>query len=102
MHHSTALDSNRLSQRIATIFRRPRTEHRHWRAALEWSGCVFGLLGAALLAMNSPESGYGFAAFLLSNLCWIAFAAVNRHRGLLLMQIGFLSTSVLGVWRWLL
>lgn len=60
-----------------------------------------GLLGAALLAMNAAYSGWGFVAFLASNLFWIAFALSSRAWGLVVMQIGFVGTSLLGIFRWL-
>lgn len=47
-------------------------------SALEWLGCFSGLLGAALLALNTRHSGYGFVAFLASNLCWIGYGAITQ------------------------
>lgn len=68
---------------------------------IEWLGSLTGLIGAALLALNSAISGYGFVAFLLSNLCWIAFGIRTRSRPMIAMQVGFTATSVLGMYRWL-
>ena len=39
---------------------------------LEWTGAALGLLGAFLLATNSRFSRFGWVAFLVSNMCWIA------------------------------
>jgi hypothetical protein len=42
----------------------------------EWVGCAFGLMGAAMLALNTRFSGWGFVFFLfflLSNICWIRY-----------------------------
>jgi hypothetical protein len=75
---------------------------RRAQTLVEWSGSLTGLIGAALLATNSDVSGLGFVAFLLSNACWLAFALYTRAFGLLVMQIGFTVTSVLGIWRWLI
>ncbi|MEW6283016.1 MAG: hypothetical protein AB1758_30665 [Candidatus Eremiobacterota bacterium] len=72
------------------------------RLFTEWAGALTGLLGAALLATNSDISGWGFVAFLVSNLFWIAFGLLNKTYGLLLMQAGFTLTSIVGVYRWLL
>lgn len=68
---------------------------------LEWSGCIFGLIGAGLLAMNNRFSGWGFVAFLLSNALWIAYGLVMSSPGLVVMQVGFTATSLLGIYRWL-
>ncbi|WP_341744713.1 nicotinamide mononucleotide transporter [Azonexus hydrophilus] len=70
--------------------------------AIEWVGSITGLVGAGLLATNSPLSGYGFVAFLASNLCWFIFGYKTRAYGLLVMQVGFTLTSILGIWRWLI
>lgn len=69
---------------------------------LEWSGAALGLGGAALLAAHHRYSGWGFLAFLFSNLCWIGFALLTGAYGLLVMQLGFMATSVLGFFRWVL
>ena len=65
----------------------------------EWAGSVMGLLGAFVLATNSRFSCYGWLAFLVANVCMLVFA-VNIHAyGLLLQQIGFTATSLLGIYR---
>lgn len=69
---------------------------------LEWSGALTGLVGSALLATNSDVSGWGFLAFLVSNLFWIGFGMMHRMHGMLLMQIGFTATSLMGIYRWML
>jgi hypothetical protein len=65
----------------------------------EWTGCVFGLLGAFLLATNTAISPYGWGCFLVANFALIFFAKVTQSWGLLLQQIGFLATSFLGIYR---
>lgn len=69
--------------------------------AVEWFGSLTGLIGAAILALNTSFSGWGFAAFLASNFAWIAFGLANRSWGLVTMQVGFTATSILGMYRWL-
>ena len=69
--------------------------------AIEWVGCGAGLIGALLLALNTKISGLGFIFFLLSNLCWIAFALKANSKGLLVTQVGFTATSLIGLIRWL-
>ena len=67
---------------------------------LEWFGAALGLLGAFLLATNSRYSRFGWIAFLATNMCWLAFALDSHLMALLLMQLGFTATSLLGIWRW--
>ena len=69
--------------------------------ALEWAGCTAGLIGAFLLALNLPFSGLGFCFFLISNVFWLLFSLRISSKGLFLMQLGFMATSILGLVRWL-
>lgn len=64
---------------------------------LEWAGAMLGIAGSALLA---AKIGWGFAAFLTSNLLWIAFGLKQRTWGLLTMQGFFTATSVAGLVNW--
>jgi nicotinamide riboside transporter PnuC len=67
---------------------------------LQWAGCIFGLTGAFLLALNNRYSGYGFYLFLISNAAWIAFAMLTSVQALSVQNIGFTLTSLLGIYRW--
>ncbi len=68
---------------------------------LQWLGCILGLAGALLLESKTQFAGYGFALFLVSNGFWIAFGVVTHAPGLVVMQIGFTLTSLVGVWTWI-
>ena len=65
----------------------------------EWSGTFLGLLGAFLLATNTRFSRYGWIAFFGANIAMIAFAFRIHADGLRLQQLGFMATSVLGLYR---
>lgn len=67
---------------------------------VEWSGAILGLVGSLLLALNVHVSGYGFVAFLASNLCWLVFGIKSRAWGLVTMQVGFTLTSLMGIYNW--
>lgn len=69
---------------------------------LQWLGCVTGVGGAFLLAVNTPYSGWGFVLFLISNGFWIAYGVNTHARGLVVAQICFTVTSALGIYRWLI
>ena len=66
---------------------------------LEWTGSLSGLLGAFLLATHSRVSRYGWLAFLSANVAMIGFAFGIGRYGLLVQQIGFMATSLLGIYR---
>lgn len=67
--------------------------------ALEWGSCVMGLLGALVLATNTSISRWGWLAFFLANLCSVGFALGIERYGLMLQQLGFVATSLLGMAR---
>lgn len=69
--------------------------------ALQWAGCVTGVAGALLLALNTKYSGWGFVLFLISNGFWTAFGIQTNAPGLITTQVIFTATSVLGIYRWL-
>ena len=70
-------------------------------ALIEILSAMAGVCGALLLALNGRRAGWGFALFTLSNLGWIAFAAMQGHWALLAQNVGFMATSLLGCWVWL-
>jgi hypothetical protein len=68
---------------------------------LEWSGCGIALIGAYLLAHKTDYTGYGFIFYLLSNVLWMVYGIITRAWGMIVMQVGFTYTSLLGVYNWL-
>ncbi len=71
-------------------------------AIFEWIGCMTGLCGATLLALNNRYSGWGFVLFLISNVGWIIYGLLTHATGMVVMQLGFTLTSLIGVWKWLI
>ncbi len=68
----------------------------------QWMGSALGIAGALLLAMNTEWSTYGWISFLLSNVAWILFAYRKQLWSMLVMQLCFSCTSVLGIYQWIL
>lgn len=69
---------------------------------LEFTAALFGVLGTLLLATKGPKAGWGFVAYLVSNLCWIAFGWKHMHKWLIAQHVAFLASSFVGIWYWLL
>lgn len=67
--------------------------------AIETTAAIFGMLGALLLA-TAVAPALGFAAFLVSNVGWLAFGAAHGHWRLFAQQCVFLATSLVGLWTW--
>jgi nicotinamide riboside transporter PnuC len=70
-----------------------------WTA--DFAGLVCGVAGTLLLAMNGRRAGWGFVAFLASNLGWVVFALEHGHTKLLAQHLIFAVSSSVGVWMWL-
>jgi hypothetical protein len=70
-----------------------------WTA--DFAGLVFGVAGTLLLATKGRLAGWGFVAFLGSNLGWIVFAREHDHSKLLAQHLIFSTCSLVGVWVWL-
>jgi len=66
---------------------------------LEWGGSLTGLVGAYLLATNTPMSRYGWYFYLVANVATTMFAIGIDRYGLLVQQIGFCATSLYGIYR---
>lgn len=57
------------------------------------------MIGAFLLATNTRISRFGWVAFLVANFAMIGFAWSISATALLLQQLVFTATSVLGIYR---
>lgn len=68
--------------------------------ALELASAALGIAGALLLAFKSPKAGWAFVLWLFSNIGWIVFGWINEHWFLVLQNIAFAITSLIGIWIW--
>jgi hypothetical protein len=70
-----------------------------WTA--DFAGLVFGVTGTLLLATKGRLAGWGFVAYLGSNVGWAAFAYAHDIPKLLAQHLIFAVSSLMGVWIWL-
>jgi len=70
--------------------------------SIKWVGTAAGIIGAAFLALNVQESGWGFTFFLVSSLAWFWVGIRTRDHALTSLQGVFVGIDVLGIVRWLL
>lgn len=68
---------------------------------IEIAAASAGILGSLLLALNGARAGWGFVAYLASNAGWIAFAILHDYSAMLVQQLAFSASSLLGIWVWL-
>ena len=65
----------------------------------EVAGAFTGIAGSWLVALQDHRSRYGFLAYLVSNVAWVVFAAWHAHWFLLVQNLAFTGSSLLGLWR---
>ena len=92
--HTSAIKDNGNSKQ-----KQHKADMVHWAAIFEWSGSLCGLMGAFLLATHTRLSRYGWVAFFVANIAMVGFALGIERYGLLVQQIGFMATSLLGMYR---
>lgn len=66
---------------------------------IEWAGCIFGSIGALMLASNSWLSYIGWRFFLASSLLFVLYALLTGAYGLTTQNLVFTSTNLLGIYR---
>ena len=69
--------------------------------ALKWIGTASGAMGALLIALNLPESGWAFVLFLISSIAWLIAGVVMRDRALWMLNLVYVGIDTLGIVRWL-
>jgi len=77
-------------------------QHQKHISYLGWLGALLGLAGSFLIALNNQYSGLAFFVYLFSSFAWILHSIKTGNTSQLLMQIGFVASSLLGIYRWLL
>ncbi len=65
----------------------------------EWIASLTGILGAFLLATHSRASRWGWVAFFIANVAGIIFSLCIQRYGILLQQVVFMGTSLLGLYK---
>ena len=71
-------------------------------SVLKWVGTATGVIGAFILALNLPLSGWGWVLFAPSSLCWTIAGMVMRDYSLVVLQSAFFVVDIVGIWRWLI
>jgi len=62
----------------------------------EFLGSFFGLIGAGMVAFGMPS---GFGSFLISNVFFLKMAGDKKMIPFFVLQVAFLLTSVIGIYR---
>ena len=70
--------------------------------ALKWVGTAAGAVGALLIALNIPESGWAFVFFLISSSAWTTAGVIQKDSALWTLNLTFVFIDILGIVRWIL
>lgn len=73
----------------------------HMSLDLSALAALFGVLGTLVLAGNGRWAGWGFVAYLASNVGWLVFSWEHMHQWLFAQHVAFLASSGYGIWIWL-
>jgi len=65
---------------------------------LKWTGTVTGIVGATVIALNLPLSGWGFVLFLISSVSWTVAGLRMRENSLVVLQAAFTAINLLGIY----
>jgi nicotinamide riboside transporter PnuC len=71
-------------------------------ALIEIFAALCGLAGTLLLATKGRYAGWGFVAYLVSNAGWLMVAWSHDLWAMFVQQIGFVISSLAGIWIWLI
>ena len=67
---------------------------------LEWSGVFSAILYSLLIALNIGAEQLGFVLLLCSASLIGFWAFLNKHQGILLLQVFYASAAIVGILRW--
>ena len=70
--------------------------------ALKWFGTALAVVGALVIALNLPFSGWGFVAFLVSSVIWTIVGVMMKEPSLVVLQGTFVAINLIGIYRWLI
>ncbi len=69
---------------------------------LKWLGTALGVVGALVIALNIPISGWGFVAFLISSVSWTIAGVLMKEPSIVILQATFTVVNLIGIYRWLI
>ena len=67
---------------------------------LEWSGVATAILYSLLIALNIGIEFYGFLLLIISALLIGIWSFLQKHNGILFLQLFYATAGIIGVIRW--
>ena len=71
---------------------------------LKWSASISGVIAALMVSFDLGRrvTGWGFALFVASSVCWIAGALMSSDEALWSQNLALFGINVFGVYRYLI
>ena len=67
---------------------------------LEWSGVITAIIYSLLVALNIGLEFLGFTLLLISAILIGLWAFIGKHRGILFLQLFYVTAGIIGMVRW--
>ena len=67
---------------------------------LEWSGVITAILYSLFVAVNIGIEFYGFCLLIISAILIGIWAYIQKHKGILFLQVFYTLVGIIGVVRW--
>jgi len=71
---------------------------------LKWAASISGVVAALMVSFDLGRrvTGWGFALFVASSICWIAGALMSSDEALWSQNLALFGINVFGVYRYLI
>lgn len=66
----------------------------------ETFGSVIAIVYAVLIASNTGNEVLGFTLLLISAVAFAIWAVLDKRWAFLVLQVFYIGTALLGIWRW--
>lgn len=70
--------------------------------SLEWCATGLAVVGAILLALKLDVSGWAFILYLISTVTFSIVFLKERRWSMLVLNLVFVATNMVGIYRWLI
>ena len=67
---------------------------------LEWCGVITAILYSLFVALNLGFEFYGFCLLIISAILIGIWSYIQKHNGILFLQLFYASVGIIGVIRW--
>lgn len=67
---------------------------------LSWIGTALQVVGVFLMAGRLAEPAVAYAVMLVGSMSWSVAAAARRELAMMVLNVTFVASNIVGIWRW--